>query len=205
MFWNCTIKTNHIKIVNIIRVIYFLFIFVGVLYSEKRYVLRVVDGDTIILENNERVRLIGVDTPELHESNKLFKDSKRNHQDIKTIKKLGKKSYLFTKSLIEHKDVEIELDPINQRINHKDKYGRTLAYVYFQCNSPPEEYLVYLSKVAKINNYKPQKLMFNRLLLQCGYSNVYLQFPYKYLDEFRQLAIEARELKIGLWSDSEFN
>ncbi|MDD5596096.1 MAG: hypothetical protein PHY94_07650, partial [Candidatus Omnitrophica bacterium] len=31
-------------------------------------VKRAVDGDTLVLENGERVRLIGIDTPELHES-----------------------------------------------------------------------------------------------------------------------------------------
>ena len=50
-------------------------------------VRRVVDGDTLILESGERVRLIGIDTPEMHESDKLYSDSQRSHQDIETIKK----------------------------------------------------------------------------------------------------------------------
>ncbi len=32
--------------------------------AQFRTVRRVVDGDTLVLENKERVRLIGVDTPE---------------------------------------------------------------------------------------------------------------------------------------------
>jgi micrococcal nuclease len=32
-------------------------------------VKRVVDGDTLVLENSERVRLIGVDTPETKRPN----------------------------------------------------------------------------------------------------------------------------------------
>jgi endonuclease YncB( thermonuclease family) len=31
---------------------------------EKRVVIRVIDGDTIVVSPNEKVRLIGVDTPE---------------------------------------------------------------------------------------------------------------------------------------------
>ena len=38
-------------------------------------VQRAVDGDTLKLENGERVRLIGIDTPEMHESDKLYRDS----------------------------------------------------------------------------------------------------------------------------------
>jgi len=33
--------------------------------------LRVIDGDTIILGNNERVRYIGIDTPELSSARKV--------------------------------------------------------------------------------------------------------------------------------------
>lgn len=55
-------------------------------------VKRVVDGDTLVLENGERVRLIGIDTPEMHESNKLYRDAQRTEQDITTIQKLGRRS-----------------------------------------------------------------------------------------------------------------
>jgi micrococcal nuclease len=36
----------------------------GVTSGEFEYVQRVVDGDTLVLGTGERVRLIGVDTPE---------------------------------------------------------------------------------------------------------------------------------------------
>ena len=35
--------------------------------KEKAFVVRVVDGDTVILENNETVRLSGINTPETGE------------------------------------------------------------------------------------------------------------------------------------------
>jgi len=37
-------------------------------------VKRVVDGDTLLLKNGQRIRLIGVDTPEVHVSKKLYRD-----------------------------------------------------------------------------------------------------------------------------------
>jgi len=56
-------------------------------------VQRVIDGDTLLLTNGERVRLIGVDTPEVHESKKLHRDAQRTQTDIETIKALGKEGF----------------------------------------------------------------------------------------------------------------
>jgi len=57
--------------------------------AERAVVKRVVDGDTLVLEDSRKVRLIGVDTPEVHKSNKLRKDSERTGQDIRIIQELG--------------------------------------------------------------------------------------------------------------------
>ena len=90
-------------------------------------VTRAVDGDTLVLENNERVRLIGIDTPEMHESNKLQRDSQRTKQDVGVIQKMGRQAYAFTKELVEGKRVSLEFD-----VERYDKYKRLLAYVYLK-------------------------------------------------------------------------
>ena len=85
--------------------------------SEKLYeVLKVVDGDTIQIEFNgkkERVRLIGIDTPE-----SVHPDETKNTEN-------GKKASEYTKLLLEGKSVSLEFD-----VEERDKYGRLLAYVY---------------------------------------------------------------------------
>lgn len=73
---------------------------------------RAVDGDTIVLNNGERVRLIGVDTPE-------------TKHPRKPVEYFGKEATAFTKRMVEGKEVRLEYD-----WQRKDKYGRTLAYVY---------------------------------------------------------------------------
>ncbi len=73
---------------------------------------RVVDGDTIIVEEVGRVRLIGVDTPETVHPNR-------------PVEFFGKEASAFTKGLLEGKRVRLEYDQERQ-----DRYGRTLAYVY---------------------------------------------------------------------------
>ena len=78
-------------------------------YSQDKFyrVKRIVDVDTLLLTNGERVRLIGVDTPEVHESKKLHRDAERTGRDIKTIKALGKRASAFTKSLVDKKEIPI--------------------------------------------------------------------------------------------------
>jgi len=77
-------------------------------------VKRVVDGDTIVLNNGEKIRLIGVDTPETVHPKKL-------------VEFFGKEASAFTKRMCEGKRVRLEYD-----WQKTDKYGRTLAYVYLE-------------------------------------------------------------------------
>jgi micrococcal nuclease len=135
-------------------------------------VVRAVDGDTLKLENGERVRLIGIDTPEMHESNKLYKDSQRTGRDIRTIQAMGKKSYIFTKGLVEGKRVRLEFD-----VEKKDRYERLLAYVYLKDGT-----------------------FLNAEIVKQGYASLMTYPPnVKYADEFVKLYREARENNRGLW------
>ena len=78
-----------------------------------------------------------------------------------------------------------------------------LAYIYFFCEKPPPQYLEYLEKTGSKHVWKPQYLMFNKLILQCGYANVYTRFTFKYLEEFRKYERISRESEIGLWGEIE--
>ncbi len=82
----------------------------------KTTVLRVVDGDTIVVKYNgaeEKVRLIGVDTPE-----SVHPDSSRNTD-------AGFAASEFTNVYLTGQEVELEFD-----VQQRDQYGRLLAYVY---------------------------------------------------------------------------
>ena len=78
---------------------------------------RVIDGDTIAVEKNgkkEKVRLIGVDTPE-------------TVHPFKPVEYFGKEASEFTRKNVEGKRVRLEYD-----WQSRDKYGRLLAYVYIE-------------------------------------------------------------------------
>jgi len=137
-------------------------------------VRRVIDGDTLELENSERLRLIGIDTPEMHESQKLYRDSRRTRQDLRTIQALGRRAYAFTKKLIEGKRVSLEFD-----LQRQDRYKRLLAYVYLKDGT-----------------------FVNAEIIKQGYASVMTVPPnVKYADLFLGLYQEARNNKRGLWQN----
>lgn len=73
---------------------------------------RVIDGDTLLLANNARIRLIGVDTPET---------VKHNHP----VEPWGPEATAFTKQFLAGGQVRLQFD--RERV---DDYGRFLAYAW---------------------------------------------------------------------------
>lgn len=80
-------------------------------------VKRVVDGDTILLDNGERVRLLAVNTPE-------------SVHPRKPVEFFGKEASAFTKKMLEGEKVLLVYDQNSAATKHRDRYGRLLAYVY---------------------------------------------------------------------------
>lgn len=70
---------------------------------------RVIDGDTIVIEGGERVRYIGIDTPELSPAPEHYAEEARQRNV----------------ELVAGKQVRLERD-----ISDRDRYGRLLRYVY---------------------------------------------------------------------------
>ena len=73
-------------------------------------VTRVIDGDTFIIQTGQKIRLIGIDAPEMNESKKLHFDSQRTGESIQYIKLKGRKSFEFMKNLIEGEIIRLEFE-----------------------------------------------------------------------------------------------
>jgi micrococcal nuclease len=90
----------------------FLFLSLAYTFPESIKCTKVVDGTTIILNNGEPVRLVGVNIPETRNNNKR-------------VERYRNEAFVFTKKMVEGKEVRLEY---NQQ--QRDKQGRLLAYVY---------------------------------------------------------------------------
>lgn len=86
----------------------------GALAEGTYRVQRVVDGDTLLLENNAYIRLIGADTPET---------KRPNHP----VEPFGPEAAEMTERFVAENGYEVRLEFDRQRL---DRYGRFLAYVW---------------------------------------------------------------------------
>jgi micrococcal nuclease len=80
-------------------------------------VVKFDDGDTIVVDMNgtqEKIRFIGVDTPETHDPRKA-------------VQCFGQAAATYTKQLIGDNPVRLEADSLS---SNRDRYNRLLRYVY---------------------------------------------------------------------------
>lgn len=128
--------------------------------------VRVVDGDTQIDTGDaeKKIRLIGIDTPESVSSADYYKENTAEDKNVSDI----------VKDKIKEEDiVYIEYD-----VEKIDRYGRTLAYLYF-----------------------PDGIMIQEWLLENSYANAVTYSPnVKYSEHFSEIAHTAMENKVGLWN-----
>ena len=115
----------------------------GVDFDKRLHVVEsVVDGDTIILENNIKVRLLGVNAPEIENC-------------------FGEESKKYLQQLILGRKVFLEKDQ-----KATDQYGRLLRYVILR-NDNPEVNDVFANNVLVQNGYaKSEYIKPNRRYLQ---------------------------------------
>lgn len=149
----------------------------------KATVERVVDGDTVyvVLEGEEqetKVRLIGVNTPE-----SVSSDESKNCEE-------GEQASEYTKTILSPgKVVYLEYDK-----EHTDKYDRTLAYIWLQDG-------VETTSLEDIREY-----MFNAKLLLDGQAEAMIVSPNnKYEKEFKAFEQEAQNNQTGFWATGYFS
>ena len=92
--------------------------------GRKVHVVYAVDGDTLALSNanangdQERVRLIGIDTPEVYPDDE--------------VECFGPEASAYSHAVVDDTDACLMYDPaVALQDDNVDVYGRTLAYVFF--------------------------------------------------------------------------
>ena len=138
-------------------------------------VTRIVDGDTIYVRFSsgleEKVRLIGVDAPEI------------NHP-TKGKEPFGVESAEYAYDMLDNIVAWLEFDE-----GERDQYGRMLAYLWLE---KPE---------AASETEIRAKMFNARLLLDGFARQVIFQPNIKYVEYFSAFVNEARRDKRGLWAE----
>lgn len=94
----------------------------------------------------------------------------------KPVQCFGEEASTKAKEVLTGKRVRIETDPSQ---GERDKYGRLLAYIFLEDGT-----------------------LFNKFMIAEGYGHEYTyNVPYKYQKEFKDSEQNARENKLGLWTD----
>jgi micrococcal nuclease len=96
--------------------------------SHSSIVERVIDGDTVVLDDGTHIRMLGMNAPETTSKEKYSEEAKQ-----------------YLKDLVENKSVRLES-------SGKDLYGRTLAYIFLR-NENVNEMLV---REGLANPYFPE-------------------------------------------------
>lgn len=144
--------------------------------------LRIVDGDTIVVDNDgseEKIRLLEVNTPE-----SVHSDASKNNE-------YGVMASDFTKEyLANYINNYIYLSYDEERY---DQYDRTLAYVWLTND-------VNITSEDDIRNY-----CFNAILLEEGMAEFVVYEPNDmYEDLFKEIESVAKDTNTGLWQYNEY-
>lgn len=143
--------------------------------SDRPYyytVSHVMDGDTVEISNGEKVRYIGIDTPETREKN--------NSDWVYKPMPYAEKAREFNRKLVEGKSVKLEFD-----VQKRDKYKRLLAYVYVDDKMANIE--IAREGLAMIYTYPPN----------IKYSQRFLDAQKEARDNKRGLWVDLEESKIS--------
>ncbi|MDR5684404.1 MAG: thermonuclease family protein [Armatimonadota bacterium] len=139
-------------------------------------VMRIVDGDTVRVAlyggGSWPLRLLGIDTPEVFQSEKLDRDARDSGRSKEAIQALGRLSSRYTRMHLDAKDVGLEFD-----VQRWDRFGRLLAHVWLSDGR-----------------------LFNLQIVRDGYAQVLTIPPnVKYADLLLACQQEARRHNRGLW------
>ena len=150
--------------------------------KEEFRVRHVTDGDTLELENGEKVRYIGIDTPE-----------ERHRVGEKWVydpEPFAEEATRENRRLVGGKKVRLEFDR-----EKKDKFGRLLAYVYVRIgllgNASYDGEVLLDSHEIFVNAYLVQKGLARPLKIPPNT---------RYADRFEHLALKAKQKGLGLYA-----
>lgn len=143
-------------------------------------IIEVIDGDTYKVRfrgKEEKLRLIGIDTPETQANRKAHKNAEEQNQSLESIREMGDHARAYVRTLIPPGTrLRLEFD-----MQIRDRYDRLLAYAYLENGE-----------------------MLNEKIIAEGYASPMTYPPnIRHQQNFLSLYQKARLQKKGLWKTHE--
>lgn len=146
--------------------------------NRRAEIVEVIDGDTVEITRNgeeEIVRVLGIDTPEVYSRNNPSEFFLENTSEKrKCLRKMGEKASSFAREKLVNQTVELVQDP---QSDERGSYGRLLGYIEYNNTDLGEE------------------------LLEKGYARVY-NSSFERIERYRELETESRVQNTGIWNKS---
>jgi len=131
----------------------------------------IYDGDTLLVADIGKVRLLGIDTPEVQDSQRdrfYLEQFSIGRKRLRTVAHQAKR---FNIKMAKGAQVRLVSDG-----EQRDKYGRLLVYLYL-----------------------PDGRLLNRILLEKGLATVFRRYQFSFKDDFLATEKAAHSAAIGLW------
>jgi micrococcal nuclease len=140
-------------------------------------VRRVIDGDSLQLRGGRQVRLLGIDTMDSHNEDRVSEQAWQLGMSPSVVRKWSERAERRTRALVQGRPVSLRYGP-----ERTDDYDRLLAYVFV------------MRKAGKVH--------VNRLLIEEGLAVATRRFPHPHRKAFIALEDRARKKQRGLWRDA---
>ncbi|HTL48863.1 MAG TPA: thermonuclease family protein [Verrucomicrobiae bacterium] len=164
--------------------------------EDTAIVIRVIDANTIVLKGGQEVRLIGVRSPSALDADRNNALAKQAGLKTESLADVGRQAKEFVEYLVQGQTVRLELDPGLASINHRDREGRILAYVWFTTPifAQAPDWLV-MDPSPKT----PQDAFLNAAVMRAGYAALETDWPFAFGGKFLALQEEAKKSNRGMW------
>ena len=139
---------------------------------------KVIDGDGIIVVNifnneEEEIRFLGIDAPEIKNSRKLQQDERETHLPGEMLISFGLKSKAFLNTIA---PVGTSVTIVMEKANAIDPYGRTLGYAFLADGT-----------------------CLNEIMIIEGFAKPFSKYYCRALAEYQQLSFSARSQQKGIF------
>jgi len=195
-------KQNKIIMKKIISFLFFSLLLTGLAHAqipetEPISIKQVMDGDTFRLSNGQKLKLAGVNAPELHDTPKLPQEARRFKKEIWAFRALGDEAERISQRFVKAANNKIFLETTTQSL---DEQGNLLAYVHM----PVSKLDPGMTADGQVIMQEPDgsfRIFLNAYLLTLGLAELdRSSLDSSYQSLFERLLAEAKKNKKGLWS-----